>query len=138
MKAACIFLFLLLCIGCSQKNKKPVVKVNLADSGRAVMFKGLDYAVISEINRDTVAGVWETLLPVYKMPADTGMKNYQPIQHGKYSLKDSAVMFTPDTPFIKNQQYFMRFYKFGDGITATDFMTGDRRLGKVPYIDFMW
>ena len=102
------------------------------------MFKGLDYAVINEINRDSVTGVWETLLPVYKMPADTDMKNYQPVQQGKYLLKDSAVVFMPDTPFVKSRQYFMRFYQFGDGVTAADFITGKKQLGKVPYTDFVW
>jgi hypothetical protein len=138
MKKGAVLLFLLLCIGCSQKQKQPVVRIKLVNNGQSVMFKGLDYAVISEINRDSVADIWERLLPVYKMPADTDMKNYQPLQPGKYLLKDSAVVFTPDTPFVKTQHYFMRYYQFGNGITAEDFITGKKILGRTPYIDFAW
>jgi len=128
---------LMLCIGCSQKQKQVAVQVKLVNNGQSVMLKGLDYAIISDINRDSIAGVWETMLPVYKMPADTDMKNYQPVQHGKYLLKDSAVVFTPDTPLIKTQKYFMRYYQFGDGITAADFITGKKKLGRTPYVDLL-
>jgi hypothetical protein len=138
MKKGAVLLFLLLCIGCSQKQKQPVVRIKLVNNDQSVMFKGLDYAIISEINRDSVADIWERLLPVYKMPADTDMKNYQPLQPGKYLLKDSAVVFTPDTPFVKTQHYFIRYYQFGNGITAEDFITGKKVSGRTPYIDFAW
>jgi len=132
----CLYLIALLLIGCSQKAKAPAVYVSV--EGKSIKFSGLDYAIISDINRDSVPGIWETLLPVYKMPADTDLKNYQPVQHGTYILKDSAVVFTPDTPFIKNQRYFMRYYQFGNGITAADLFTGKKQLGRVPYRDFDW
>jgi hypothetical protein len=127
---------LLFCFACTQKPKEPVVHISLADSNRSVKFKGLDYAIISEINRDAEPGIWENLLPVYRMPADTELKNYQPVQHGLYTLRDSAVIFKPDTPFVKGQTYFMRYYQF-KGDDVWDFIKRRKRLGTVGYNDLV-
>ncbi|MEO6632676.1 MAG: hypothetical protein ABIN13_13170, partial [Mucilaginibacter sp.] len=86
------WLLVLFCFACSQKPKTPVVHVSLINNNRSVKFTGLDNAIVSEINRDTVREAWQTLLPVYKMPADTDFKNYQPVQPGAYTVKDSAVV----------------------------------------------
>ena len=128
------WILLLFCFACTQKPKELIVQISLADSNHSVKFKGLDYAVISEINRNSIPGIWENLLPVYRMPADTGLKNYQPIQHGLYILKDSSVIFTPDTPLVKGQTYFMRYYQFKGG-NIWDYIKGKKRLGGVGYTD---
>jgi hypothetical protein len=133
-----VYIFLVLCFGCSQKHEAPAVKVTIVDSGRSVKFTGLDYAVLSEIARDTAAGLWQGLIPVYRMPADTDMKDYQPVQPGKYQLRDRAVVFTPDTPFTKSQTYFMRYYQFDGGDDVWDFIKGKRKLGQQRYIDLIF
>ncbi len=133
-----VWIFLLLCISCSHKPVTPVVKVSLVDSGRSVQFSGLDYAIISEINRDSTAGLWQGLIPVYRMPADTDMKDYQPVQAGKYQLKNKAVVFTPDTPFARNKTYFIRYYKFDGGEDVWDFIKGKKKLGHPHYIDLIF
>jgi hypothetical protein len=130
--SACIIL--LFCFACTRATQAPAVSLRLIDSNRSVKFKGLDYAIVSEISRDSVPGVWESLLPVYRMPADTGLKSYQPVQHGTYALKDSGVIFTPDTPFTKGQTYFMRYYQF-KGENVWDYIKGKKRLGAVHYTD---
>lgn len=135
MKKAALIL-LLFCFACSSKPKAPVVHISLTDSNHAVKVKGLDYAIVSEIGRDSIPGIWENFLPVYRMPADTDLKNYQPIQHGLYTLKDSAVVFTPDTPFVKGHTYFMRYYQF-KGENVWDFIKGKKRLGAVQYSDLV-
>ncbi|MDB4920324.1 hypothetical protein [Mucilaginibacter sp.] len=130
------WILLLFCFACTSKPKAPVAYISSADSNRSVKFKGLDYAIVSEINRDPIPGIWENLLPVYRMPADTDLKNYQPVQHGLYILKDSAVIFTPDTPFVKGQTYFMRYYQF-KGENIWDYIKGKKRLGRVGYSDLV-
>ncbi|MDB5087994.1 MAG: hypothetical protein JWR09_1988 [Mucilaginibacter sp.] len=130
------WVLLLFCFACTSKPKAPVVHISLTDSNRSVKFKGLDYAIVSEIGRDSIPGMWESLLPVYRMPADTDLKNYQPVQHGRYTLKDSAVIFTPDTAFIKGQTYFMRYYQF-KGENVWDYIKGKKRLGTVGYSDLV-
>ncbi|HEY8780094.1 MAG TPA: hypothetical protein VIM16_00620 [Mucilaginibacter sp.] len=137
MKKALLWL-LLFCFGCAHRPKAPAVYINMADSNRSVKFKGLDYAIISEINRDSVRAIWKSLLPVYRMPADTDMKDYQPIQPGKYQVTDSAIVFTPDTPFIKGRVYFMRYYQFGGGDSMWDYIRGKKRLGGLRYIDLIF
>jgi hypothetical protein len=134
IKKQALFL-LLLCFGCNQRPKTPALHISLIDNNRAVKIKGLDYAIINEINRDSVPGIWQGLLPVYRMPVDTDLKSYQPIQPGSYQLKDSAVVFTPDTPLVKNQTYFIRYYQFGEGNSIWDFIKGKKRPGSTRYTD---
>jgi len=131
-------LLLLLVFACSHKPQAPVVHISLINNNRSIKFTGLDYAIISEINRDTVQGMWQGLAPVFRMPADTDMKDYQPAVNGKYKLIDSAVVFTPDTPFVKNQTYFVRYFEFGDRGSTWDFVKDKKKLGKTPYIDVIF
>jgi len=137
MKKTALF-FLLLAFGCASKPKTPAVHVSLVNNNRSVKCTGLDYAIMSEINRDTLPGIWENLIPVYRMPADTDMKDYQPIQHGKYQLSGSVTVFTPDTPFAKGQVYFMRYYRFEGATNAWDFIKGKKKLRDTKYIDLIF
>ncbi|WP_295800524.1 hypothetical protein [Mucilaginibacter sp.] len=130
------WLLILLCFACNQKPKAPSVQISLINNKQSVKFTGLDNAIVNEINRDSVREVWQTLLPVYKMPADSDLKNYQPVQPGAYMVKDSAVVFTPDTPFVKGHAYFMRYYRF-KGENMWDYIQGRKRLGNVEHIDLV-
>ncbi|MFI5138527.1 MAG: hypothetical protein ACHQIM_11940 [Sphingobacteriales bacterium] len=134
MKKTAAYFFLLFCFACTPKPKTPAAKVSMIDNNQSVKFTGLDYAIMGEINRDSASGVWKSLLPVYRMPKDTGLKDYQPVQPGTYKLKDNAIVFTPDTPFATGQTYFMRFYQFG-GNSAWDFIEGKKKLRNMHYID---
>jgi len=131
------FLLMLVCIGCGRKPETPV-KAALVDSGRSVKFSGLDYAIVSEINRDSTAGLWKTLIPVFRMPADTDLKTYQPVQPGTYRIRDKAIVFTPDTPFTKGKTYFIRYYRFGGKDNLWDYIRGKTKLGRVPYTDLVF
>ena len=137
MKKSALVL-ILFCMGCVSGPKAPAVHVSLTSNNRSLKFTGLDRAIASEINRDSVPGVWQSLIPVYRMPADTDMKDYQSALPGRYELKDSAIVFTPDTPFIKNQAYFVRYFQFDGGYRTSDFITGKKKLGKTPYIDLIF
>jgi hypothetical protein len=131
-------LFLLFCFGCGHQPKSPTVHINLFNNNRSVKFKGLDYAIISEINRDSIQGAWQSLIPVYRMPADTDLKDYQPAQPGVYKIADSAVVFSPDTPFIKGKTYFMRYYQFGEGRSISGYIRGRNKLQDMPYTDLIF
>jgi hypothetical protein len=134
-----VLVFFFLCSGCAFKSKSPTVHISLVNNGRSVEFKGLEGDILGEINRDSVPGIWENLIPVYRMPADTDLKDYQPVQHGLYQLKDSVVVFTPDTPFAKSRTYFLRYYQFGKGKSVWAFIKNKRRPGSVPpYVDFVF
>lgn len=137
MKKTALILILLY-FGCKSKPKTPAVHIILVNNNHSVKFTGLDYAIIREIGRDSVADIWENLLPVYRMPADTDLKDYQPVQHGLYLLKNSAIVFTPDTPFIKGQTYFMRYYQFGGENNMWDIIKAKKRLGSRHYIDLVF
>lgn len=127
---------MLIFCSCARKNKAPVIHISLTKDNKSVKFTGLDKEIVTEINRDSIPGVWENLVPVFKMPADTDLKTYQPVQHGAYALMDSSVVFTPDTPFVKGQTYFMRYYIF-NGSDIWDYLRGKKKLGNVTHRDLV-
>jgi hypothetical protein len=124
--------------GCTPAKHPAAVSISLINNGQSVQFKGLDYVVIQDIGRDTNKDVWQSLVPVYRMPADTDMKSYQPVQPGHYQLKDSVVVFTPDTPFVKGQTYFVRNYRLGEGAALIDYIKSRSQPGKVRFIDLIF
>ncbi len=78
------------------------------------------------------------MFAIYRLPADTDMKDYQPTQPGKYLLKDSALVFTPDTPFIKQQSYFVRYYNYADNTTIWDYLRHKTTKGQLHYTDLIF
>lgn len=133
-----IWVTVLFCFGCSQKPKPAAIHIKLVNNNHSVELSGLDIAITNEIARDSSNEEWQKLIPVYSMPVDTAMKNYQPVQPGTYHLQDSAVVFTPDTPFTKGKSYFIRYYQFNSGSGAADFIKGRKRLGETHYTDLIF
>jgi hypothetical protein len=124
-------------LGCKQKSNTPVIKISLVDSNKNLKISGLGYAIVQDINRDTTTNVWQNLIQVYRMPADTDLKDFLPIQPGKYMVKDSAVVFIPDTPFNPHQTYFARYYQYDKGSTVWDYIKNHQKPGKKQYVDFI-
>ncbi|MFD0795559.1 hypothetical protein ACFQZX_18195 [Mucilaginibacter litoreus] len=134
-----IFILLLFSFGCSSsQHNSSDIKIKLSDNHRSLQFNGLDKLIINEISRDSDNAVWQSLVAVYAMPADTDLKNYQPVQPGKYAVQDSTVIFTPDTPFVKGKTYFVRKYRLGKGISLAEYIKGQARVGNVQFIDLIF
>jgi len=133
MKKAVLFLLIICCCACTSKPAS-TIQISLADSGR-LKLSGLDPSIIGEISRDTNANIWQSLIPVYKMPADTDMKDFQTAQAGKYLVTDGTVLFMPDTPFAKNQTYFVRYYRYADGNSLWDYLKKQKTLSRPQYTD---
>jgi len=131
-------IFLLLIVGCASKSNKATIKISLKDSN-SLKITGIANDILQEINRDSATtAVWQSLIPVYRMHKDTDLKDYQPPQPGKYVVTDSAVVFTPDTPFKKQQLYFLRFYKYDMGNDMLEYMQHRKKLGQVTYTDLIF
>lgn len=137
MKKSILFLLLIL-MGCKLKPAANTIHIILIDSDKHVKITGMDFAIMQEISRDTTTNIWQNLIQVYRMPADTEMKDFQPIQPGKYMVKDSAVVFIPDTPFRPHQTYFMRYYQYDKGSTAWDYIKNHQKPGKKQYRDLIF
>jgi hypothetical protein len=131
-------IFLLLIVGCASKSNKATIKISLKDSN-SLKITGIANDILQEINRDSATtAVWQSLIPVYRMPKDTDLKDYQPPQPGKYVVTYSSVLFTPDTPFIKQQLYFLRFYQYGEGNSIMEYVKRQKKLGHVAYMDLIF
>jgi hypothetical protein len=133
-----VLLLLLTLIGCTSRAPELQVSVKLSDSNHSIHIMGFDKAIIDDIGRDTTIGVWQSLLPVYKMPADTDMKDFQRAQPGKYSVRGSAVIFTPDTPFRKGQAYFLRCFDHAGVKSAWQLVRSGKRPGASKYRDMLF
>lgn len=112
--------------------------ISLDSSKQSLKIVGLSNAIVQDINRDTTTNKWQQLIQVYRMPADTDMKDFQPIQPGKYFVKDSMIFFTPDTPFVPQQPYFMRHYNYDEDRSIWGFIKGERRAGKINHTDLIF
>lgn len=133
------YLFALVLLSCSDPKEQPnTINISLTANKQSLQFKGMDAGVIGEVNRDTTGTGWQGLVPVYRMPADTDMKSYQPVQPGKYRIADSSIVFTPDTPFAAGQTYFVRWYHFDKGKKASDYLQGRQRPGQTQFTDLIF
>jgi hypothetical protein len=137
MKPTLMFM-LLLCLSCTYKTQQAKIQITLTDMRKNLKISGMDYAVMQDINRDTTVNIWQNLIQVYRMPADTDLKDYQPIQPGKYMVQDSAVIFIPDTPFNLHQTYFMRYYQYDKGSTAWAYIKNHQKPGKKQYLELIF
>jgi hypothetical protein len=137
-KNGCFIFLVLTYLGCARPAQTGNISISLIDNDRSVQISGFDKMVIADISRDTSNEAWESLLPVYKMPADTGMKDFQNTQPGKYLVKDSLVIFSPDTPFRKGQVYFVRSYEYGDTKSAWDFIRQKKQKGNTGHKDLLF
>jgi len=138
MKNLTLYFLLLCCLGCASKTNKPIIHISLINQNRSLKLTGFDYAIVQELNRDSATANWQSLVPVYRMPADTDMKDYQSPQPGKYTVADSTVTFTPDTPFLQHQTYFVRFYQYAKGSNMWDHVKQHKKLGDQPYTDLIF
>jgi hypothetical protein len=131
-------ILLLLCLGCTHRPPPIAIKISLTDSNRSLKIVGFDRAVIADISRDSANDAWQSLLPVYRMPEDTDMKDYQNVQPGNYKAADSVVIFTPDTSFKKGQSYFLRYYPHTEGADAWQYIRDKKRPGSLSYKDLVF
>jgi hypothetical protein len=130
-------LFLLFCLGCGDKARITAIHISLTDNKQSLKITGIDSLIMQDINRDTVS-TWQSLFAIYRMPADTSLKNYQPVQPGKYQLKGNAVIFNPDTAFAQQQTYFLRYYNYDGNKSVWDYITGKTRVGQLHYNDVIF
>lgn len=137
MKKALIF-GICCCLGCSRHSAEPDIRLSLTGSNRSLKITGFNKAIIDDIGRDSSAEAWETLLPVYKMPADTEMKDFQNGQPGSYKVTGNEVIFTPDTPFKKGQVYFLRTSNYSSVKDAWQFLREKRQKGRMAYKDLIF
>ena len=135
-KALLVLIFI--AVGCRQKAAAPQIHMSLINNQQSLQITGLEAAVLAEIGRDSSSAVWQSLVPVYRMPADTDMKDYQNPQPGKYRVNDSAIVFTPDTPFAKQQTYFVRYYLFEQHNTPLDYIKGSHKPGSAQHMDLIF
>ncbi|HEX3384611.1 MAG TPA: hypothetical protein VHS53_05455 [Mucilaginibacter sp.] len=94
--------------------------------------------IIDDISRDTSSEAWRSLLSVYKMPADTDMKDFQHAQPGRYKVSGNEVIFTPDTAFRKGQEYFLRTFDYSGAKDAWDFVRKQKGKGSAGHKDLLF
>ncbi|RVU00263.1 hypothetical protein EOD41_12320 [Mucilaginibacter limnophilus] len=132
-----LFILLLFCFGCARRNEGS--QVNVIPVNGTLQISGLEDEMLYRLSHDTIVERWYTLMPVYKLPADTTLKDDQPEQRGTYTVSGSIVLFKPDTAFVKDQKYFLRFYRINKGGSVWDMLkSNSTRPGMHQYTDVIF
>ena len=66
------------------------------------------------------------------------MKDFQNAQPGKYIVKGSLVVFTPDTPFRIGKTYFLRTFDYSGAKDAWDFIRRQKGKGSAGHKDLLF
>ncbi len=131
-------ILLLICRACRQ-SEPTVVKLTLNHTDGILKFSGIPPAVLADLVRDSIKSAdWQSLIPVYRMPTDTTLKNYQVAIAGIYRVNSGVVIFKPDTAFAKNQRYFARYYRHDEGISLLDMIRGHKKPNEVTYTELIF
>lgn len=132
-----LFFLLLFCFGCA--GNKEDVQVRVKPVNGTIQISGIQPEMLYRLDHDTVAERWQTLMPVFKLPVDTGLKDDQPEQPGAYTVSGSIVVFKPDTAFVKGHKYFLRFYQINKGGSVWDMLKpNSTRPGMHTYSDMIF
>jgi hypothetical protein len=137
MKIGLSIFILLFFLGCKNHTHQSAIHINLINNQKSLKISGINPVIMHDINRDTATN-WQSLFAIYRMPADTDLKSYQPAQPGKYQLTDSVLVFTPDTPFIQHQTYFIRYYNYAGNDNLMDYIKGKNKPGQLHYTDLIF
>jgi hypothetical protein len=133
-----LYIVMLFCFGCAGKKDNIVVTVKPAANG-TIQISGLPADMLYQLNQDTIADRWYTLMPVFKMPADADLVDDQPEQPGTYTVTGNTVLYKPDTAFTNGSQYFLRFYHIEKGNSVWDMIGKNKvRPGSHTYTDVIF
>ncbi|OCX50939.1 hypothetical protein BEL04_19660 [Mucilaginibacter sp. PPCGB 2223] len=138
MRRGYLVFLVMACLSCRSASVTEAdhSRIGLSRDSQTVILGGLDYAVLQELKKDSLtAEGFRQLLAVYRMPADTDMKDYQNEQPGIYQITDSLIIFKPDTPFKKHQTYFARFYGHSTENTPARLAQGKGNLKAPKYTE---
>jgi hypothetical protein len=133
--------FLLCCVACHNPSIRQAerLKIYLSKDSQAVCISGLDYSILQNLKKDSLTQEsWQSLFPVYRMPADTDMKDLQKEQPGIYQISDSVITFKPDTAFKKHHQYFVRFYGNGSNFIVENLIRSKTNLKGQNYVEVVF
>ena len=132
-----VLLLSLFILGCTTRSNTNI-SISLIDSNHSLQISGFNKMIIDDISRDTSSEAWRSLLPIYKMSVDTDMKDFQNAQPGKYKVAGNEVIFTPDTPFRKGQEYFLRTFDYSGAKDAWDFVREQKGKGSSVHKDLLF
>lgn len=135
MQKIYLLVILFATFGCNHP-KESTIQIALINNS-ILKITGIDSLILNDIARDT-ANRFDVLAAIYRMPADTDMKDYQPVQPGKYTVKNGELLFAPDTAFIKGQTYFVRYYRFSKDNSVWDFMSKRKNALSLKYNDLIF
>jgi hypothetical protein len=131
-------IFILLIAACRSKPASNI-QITVDHTHKAIKITGTSATVLYGIRHDTLTTeAWQALFPVYQMPADTEMRNYQPAIKGKYAINGAIISFMPDTPFRAGQTYFARYYNYDQPLSATDMALRTRKPGQIPFTELIF
>jgi hypothetical protein len=122
--------FMIACVACNSTVKQDnTVSIHLSNDSQTVYISGLEYSILQEFKKDSLTTeTWHGIFPVYIMPADTELKDFQKEISGTYQVTDTTLVFKPDTAFKKHQQYLVHFYGNGENYSTVNLLRSKSKL----------
>jgi hypothetical protein len=132
-------LLILLLIAACQSKPVDTIRISINHQQNSLKVTGVSATSLYGLRHDTLSlQAWQNLFPVYQMPADTDLRNYQPAISGKYALSGNIIVFKPDTPFVAGQTYFARYYHYDEHLSSIDMALNRRKPGETPYTELIF
>lgn len=104
-----------------------------------VVASGINIMALDGIKADTLSlSSWQNLFPVFAMPTDTSLRNYQQPLPGKYTVTAKNIIFKPDISLTPGRIYFARYYRYDEELTGFDMIMKHRNPGKIAYTELIF
>ena len=138
------FIFLLtfvMLFGCLNQSNNPTgddIRIDFDRESNALVVSNLDdgfvNALTQEINTDSSLN---RLLSVFIKTADEDLQDIEKPLAGKYQINNKSIVFLPDTPFDRGNNYLIEIYLNNSSGEASNYLMGsgsvlrDKTLTKV-------
>lgn len=137
----CVSLMVLM--GLMACQNQPVLKNNLdliirlSPDSTAVMVKNLPSELLSDFKADSLDTIFcKQFFAVYPEIADQDLRDLQKPLSGIYQLRDSALYFTPTTPFAKGRAYFVQVYARKLQLNASELLKNEAWRNKTKPLEY--
>ncbi|MXV13959.1 hypothetical protein [Hufsiella ginkgonis] len=103
----CLLLGLACLAGCTRDRKRDrKVIISLSPDSTSVIVNGMNPGLLEILRTDTLsADDWQSVLLVCKESVDETLQGMEPAYSGEYAVRDSSVIYTPDSGFVKKYTY---------------------------------
>lgn len=134
LNARKLFLFLLpvLFASCSVADKQPL-SISFSSDSSSIVFNGIDPAGLNRLkNNQHPDSILHELISVLQTPSELSPDTREKPLAGQFKLTDSAIVFHPDTLFVRGRDYLVITHLNTSFVDARRILTNEVNLRMKP------